>query len=388
MKKTCLSLILAAAMTASAVPAVHAEDNAAVTSGAVQPNAVVSTSTNIADEAVPDEDYVVVSTSIVPHQNVAPTTATVPDENSLKSRMFLEDYYRSLKNFSLADTAKYKRMTPEDAYRDINGGDYIHLSNYGGLTMDKNGGIHIINKIDAAAVIKVREGFDLYPVFNESTYDPVVKLDGQYIIISGGSSELRNNYIDSVKDNENVLSINKYYAVYEDTANYVVVEGFAYNGEKLTDEKLAEFPVLAPRSDDTWTINNYDNFIAIEGSNQNRCSFSPEAAEEIIRLKKELPSLYAVSIMTCLAPMNPEVYLCSFSEPVYVDGLSGDANIDGAMDISDSVLVMQSLANPDKYGVKGEDGITDQGIRNADSDGNGITNADALTIQKKLLKMI
>ena len=56
-----------------------------------------------------------------------------------------------------------------------------------------------------------------------------------------------------------------------------------------------------------------------------------------------------------------------------------------------AVLIMQSIANPDKYGEKGTDvnHITEQGSKNADITGenDGITNADALAIQKKLLKL-
>ena len=59
--------------------------------------------------------------------------------------------------------------------------------------------------------------------------------------------------------------------------------------------------------------------------------------------------------------------------------VTGDSNIDGNVDMSDVVLIMQSLANPDKYK------LTPQGRKNADHDGNGITNADALAVQKGLL---
>ena len=61
--------------------------------------------------------------------------------------------------------------------------------------------------------------------------------------------------------------------------------------------------------------------------------------------------------------------------------ISGDANCDTAVNMADSVLIMQSLANPDKYQ------LTAQGKYNADTDRNGITNTDALNIQKKLLKL-
>ena len=67
----------------------------------------------------------------------------------------------------------------------------------------------------------------------------------------------------------------------------------------------------------------------------------------------------------------------------------GDANCDGNVNMADAVLIMQSLANPDKYGVNGTDDthITAQGEFNGDMDGNGMTNADALAIQKAILKL-
>ncbi len=64
--------------------------------------------------------------------------------------------------------------------------------------------------------------------------------------------------------------------------------------------------------------------------------------------------------------------------------LWGDANCDGETNMADAVLVMQSMANPDDYGVGKPDGITEQGKVNADVyiPGTGITNADAVTIQE------
>ena len=70
----------------------------------------------------------------------------------------------------------------------------------------------------------------------------------------------------------------------------------------------------------------------------------------------------------------------------------GDANCDGDVDMADAVLIMQSLANPNKYGVGGTDAkaITAQGQLNADVDvsSKGITSNDALRIQEYLLKKI
>ena len=70
----------------------------------------------------------------------------------------------------------------------------------------------------------------------------------------------------------------------------------------------------------------------------------------------------------------------------------GDANCDGAVDMSDVVLIMQSLANPNKYGLDGTDSkhLTTRGSDNADVDtsSKGITANDALRIQEYLLHKI
>ena len=64
-------------------------------------------------------------------------------------------------------------------------------------------------------------------------------------------------------------------------------------------------------------------------------------------------------------------------------------NCDGELSMADAVLIMRSIANPAKFGIEGtyEHLITEQGKKNADiaGDNDGITNADALAIQKKLL---
>ena len=67
----------------------------------------------------------------------------------------------------------------------------------------------------------------------------------------------------------------------------------------------------------------------------------------------------------------------------------GDANNDGSVDMSDVVLIMQALSNPNKYDINGSDTshITAEGRKNADvwNTGDGVTTQDALHIQKYLL---
>ncbi|MBR4627142.1 MAG: cellulase family glycosylhydrolase [Ruminococcus sp.] len=68
----------------------------------------------------------------------------------------------------------------------------------------------------------------------------------------------------------------------------------------------------------------------------------------------------------------------------------GDANCDGEVNMADAVLIMQSIGNPDKYGKGTDDGITEKGEKNADvfNTGDGVTNKDALTIQKYKLGLL
>ena len=68
----------------------------------------------------------------------------------------------------------------------------------------------------------------------------------------------------------------------------------------------------------------------------------------------------------------------------------GNANCDKEVNMADAVLIMQYLANPDVYGVGKPDGITKKGLENGDccDPGSGVTNADALSIQKFKLGII
>jgi len=72
--------------------------------------------------------------------------------------------------------------------------------------------------------------------------------------------------------------------------------------------------------------------------------------------------------------------------------VKGDTNCDGKVELADAILIMQSLANPDKYGLNGsaEKHLTEQGKANGDvdKDTQGLTSNDALKIQKYLLHSI
>ena len=96
--------------------------------------------------------------------------------------------------------------------------------------------------------------------------------------------------------------------------------------------------------------------------------------------------LAGISAACVIASALPAV---SFAAETSKDVVFGDANCDGSVSMADAVLIMQSIANPTKYGIKGTDTshITEKGMDNGDvsNRGDGITNKDALAIQKNLL---
>ena len=86
-----------------------------------------------------------------------------------------------------------------------------------------------------------------------------------------------------------------------------------------------------------------------------------------------------------------EMYDGAYSELSHLS-VKGDTNCDYVVNLADAVLIMQAVSNPSKYGVNGSDigCITEQGIENADviGNGDGMTNLDALEIQKFCLGII
>ena len=124
-------------------------------------------------------------------------------------------------------------------------------------------------------------------------------------------------------------------------------------------------------------VNLYSENVLYSTENENEETLK---AETYINTQALAVNIYNATTTTTVEPITTDT-------PVTKD--NGDANCDGNVNMADAVMIMQSLANPDKYGVNGTDEthITAQGEKNGDMDGNGLTNADALEIQKMLLKI-
>ena len=120
--------------------------------------------------------------------------------------------------------------------------------------------------------------------------------------------------------------------------------------------------------------------------------------ESIIKLDMDIKE--GKGIITALKPGTANIYLDipatdeHFKHTITVVPayMLGDANCDNEVSLADAVLIMQSIANPEKYGLNGTkpEHITERGQSNADVYGinDGITNSDALTIQKYMLGLV
>ncbi len=121
----------------------------------------------------------------------------------------------------------------------------------------------------------------------------------------------------------------------------------------------------------TWYDNGQDNFIS--GDNFN----DPDKVKE----------MYQSDYCITLDKLPNNLYSSEEILPKW-----GDANCNGEVRLNDAVLVMQAIGNPDVYGINGTDKshITEKGIKNGDVSGNGdgLTNMDALAIQKYLIGLI
>lgn len=288
-----------------------------------------------------------------------------------------------------AKSFSYKGMTFDEAVQGISG-NYVWLSggkdkatpdwrfNRSLITLDENNKTHIIDIESVVTAIKIEEGAVLpyddikAAVEAENLKMPVFRKNGkEYEIVSATSREAYDYTLELIKACPEVTAIEMHYKVYENK-NYVGIDSAYYSG----DMTAAEF------------TEKYPEFKEQKGMIEGMLCFSYEGDynklyEVLSNMQSNGDKLDFNCSMTELAYISPVTYYCN--EPILIDGTMGDANIDGYVDLSDSIMIMQSMANPDKYGISADGGITAQGQVNGDTDGNGLTNNDAREIQMSLL---
>lgn len=111
-------------------------------------------------------------------------------------------------------------------------------------------------------------------------------------------------------------------------------------------------------------------------------NYISEDAKSFSDIKTEKPNFIGNFLFNKVDGYDSVVSLYSYANPYYIAKVNdGDANCDSCLDMADAVAIMQSLANPDKYK------LTEKGAKNADISGenDGVTNSDALAVQKHLL---
>ena len=111
--------------------------------------------------------------------------------------------------------------------------------------------------------------------------------------------------------------------------------------------------------------------------------------KKMVKRTITLLATLAISCSGIRLDTRNEAYAAANEETVAVT-MFGDTNLDSKVEIADAVLIMNSLAHPNKYGIGCELGLTAQGKVNGDvyERGNGITNSDAWSITRFLIGKI
>ena len=176
--------------------------------------------------------------------------------------------------------------------------------------------------------------------------------------------------------NEDIPAIIRAYlagnSIDTDLVSFAIDEGAAI-------EKITDLDIIGKILSDYIKNNNIPAYVI--GVNSNYAE--NKVTVQYNWVDKDIPD----KIKAYLVESNIDTDLVSFAIDENTSITKGDANCDGQVDMADAVLIMQALANPNKYGLDGtaEVHLTEQGKANADMEGDGLTVGDAQAIQKILL---
>ncbi len=172
-----------------------------------------------------------------------------------------------------------------------------------------------------------------------------------------------------------------------------------FYGKGYTDPETHKYIVYKWDPENDWSYSHMklgvkEDFFAVDDPPEERCDYicvyddgvlvggiepdgskPAEKTEDSKTTTTKTPSVTTTTTAAAIVTTSP----VAAANVIY-----GDSNCDKAVDVSDAVLIMQSLSNPAKYK------LTEQGKANADCEGvgNGVTNMDALAVQKYKLQLI
>jgi len=259
--------------------------------------------------------------------------------------------------------------------------------------------------LDLEAVINAN-GND-YAVAYLGNSESVDGITYYYEIYSSGMKEAKNTYLNTCfrpnmletkEFNNSCLSIDEakaiYYSLVESNLKTDIANIDYYGIGVQINPKIIERPYVFWLSKEEQDIlktylseNNIDYNLTVELPDDD-CSYTTITPNNDVKLEehyKLLSDIYADTGLyhwTNDIPVNSSNAIVATSIDMH-NNVKGDANDDGKLALSDAIAILQNVGNPDEYG------LTAQGEYNADiaGDFDGITNLDALAIQRKLLKL-
>ena len=186
---------------------------------------------------------------------------------------------------------------------------------------------------------------------------------------------------------DGILSIDKVSIVWGEPP--FSIDGAWVKLNDISEEIISGYEV----KDYEYTLGHWNDGTPIISDEHKFVSFNSEAeCYEFVKKMQDNNIEYELS--ACVAEIMPPIiaeetvhlykssdYDLYFNDNISINSpeptLIGDANEDGEVNISDAVLIMQSITNPSEYT------LTIQGMANADvADNDGITLLDALRIQE------
>ena len=193
-------------------------------------------------------------------------------------------------------------------------------------------------------------------------------------------------------------SINKHYpdseeSVFPNQNNNTVIHGYAGStAEKYAEANNMPFELIKDVSGKDETVSLKKAKVLRAKIYDNRTELTVKGYDKpfiITAQDGKAQEIYAGDTVTCEFTLNADGNYTT-AKAAEINSMGGDTNCDNSIDMGDAVLIMQALANPSKYGESGTDKnhITSQGTLNADIYGDdGMTNLDALAIQRRLLHL-
>ncbi len=154
-----------------------------------------------------------------------------------------------------------------------------------------------------------------------------------------------------------------------------------FHTENVTAGTGAELISIRNKSELRWISGNESTYV--RNLPNGTYTLHEVAAPEGYKVTTDITFTIENGVVTGNAVVDGDT-VTIITSTIYPEVAYGDANEDGEVNISDAVLIMQSIANPEEFS------ITETGKINGDvtGHGDGITNNDALVIQLVEIKTL